>query len=64
MNRALTKIRESAGKAAKLRHLNFLITETFEIAERQCEEALKRGQKPFTMVIKDNYAWDCFYLIN
>jgi aspartyl-tRNA(Asn)/glutamyl-tRNA(Gln) amidotransferase subunit A len=38
------------------RKYNALITETFDLAEKQCAEHLKRNIKPFTLVVKDNFA--------
>lgn len=51
------RIRQSVEKAKKLRFLNFLITETSELAENQWKAALNAGKQPFIMVIKDNYAF-------
>uniref|UniRef100_A0A914M9B0 Amidase domain-containing protein n=2 Tax=Meloidogyne incognita TaxID=6306 RepID=A0A914M9B0_MELIC len=56
MNTALEQIKTSISKVKELRHLNFLITETFDLAEKQCEEAIKNGKQPFEFVVKDNYA--------
>nr|CAD2130482.1 unnamed protein product [Meloidogyne enterolobii] len=56
MNTALEQIKTSISKVKELRHLNFLITETFDLAEKQCEEAVKNGKQPFEFVVKDNYA--------
>lgn len=62
---ALDRVRSAVQKAERLRHLNFLITETFELAERHCVETIATNKhlKPmissnriFRMVIKDNYA--------
>jgi hypothetical protein len=44
-----------------LRYLNFLITETFELAESQWKAALNAGKQPFIMAIKDNYAFVFFF---
>ena len=57
MNTALEQIKTSISKVKELRHLNFLITETFDLAEKQCEEAIKNGKQPFEFVVKDNYAF-------
>uniref|UniRef100_A0A915NDM6 Amidase domain-containing protein n=1 Tax=Meloidogyne javanica TaxID=6303 RepID=A0A915NDM6_MELJA len=56
-NQALEQIKTSISKVKELRHLNFLITETFDLAEKQCEEAIKNGKQPFEFVVKDNYAF-------
>ncbi|CAK5085402.1 unnamed protein product [Meloidogyne enterolobii] len=63
MNTALEQIKTSISKVNELRHLNFLITETFDLAEKQCEEAVKNGKQPFEFVVKDNYAFVFFLII-
>ncbi|KAL3081990.1 hypothetical protein niasHT_032672 [Heterodera trifolii] len=50
------RVKHSVGCARRFRHLNFLISETFGLAEAQWETALKKHQRPFIMTIKDNYA--------
>uniref|UniRef100_A0A183BPE3 Amidase domain-containing protein n=1 Tax=Globodera pallida TaxID=36090 RepID=A0A183BPE3_GLOPA len=50
------RIKESAERARRCRHLNFLISETFDLAEKHCEAALGTAHTPFVMVVKDNFA--------
>lgn len=38
------------------RHLNPLITETFELAVSQWKRAEQIGNTPFTMIVKDCFA--------
>ncbi|KAF7639321.1 Amidase domain-containing protein [Meloidogyne graminicola] len=56
MNIALERIRASTTRAKELRHLNFIITETFDLAEKHCEEAVQNGKQPFEVIVKDNFA--------
>jgi hypothetical protein len=38
------------------RRFNALITDTFDLAQEQCAEHLKRGRNVFAMIVKDNFA--------
>ncbi|KAI6216063.1 hypothetical protein M3Y94_00459300 [Aphelenchoides besseyi] len=42
--------------AQKSRHLNALITETFDLAQRQCKNHIAEGRSTFNVVVKDNFA--------
>ncbi|CAJ0921977.1 unnamed protein product, partial [Mesorhabditis belari] len=52
----MERIESAITSAIRHRPLNALITETFDLARHQAKEAIKRGQKPFPLVVKDCYA--------
>uniref|UniRef100_A0A1I7YDR6 Glutamyl-tRNA(Gln) amidotransferase subunit A, mitochondrial n=1 Tax=Steinernema glaseri TaxID=37863 RepID=A0A1I7YDR6_9BILA len=49
-------VEEAIERAVKHRHLNCLITETFQLALDQASEAQKKGLKPFPVIVKDCFA--------
>uniref|UniRef100_A0A1I7SBV4 Glutamyl-tRNA(Gln) amidotransferase subunit A, mitochondrial n=1 Tax=Bursaphelenchus xylophilus TaxID=6326 RepID=A0A1I7SBV4_BURXY len=52
----VNSILKAIEKASKSREFNSLITETFDLAKKQAEEHVKNGKRPFSVVIKDNFA--------
>lgn len=55
-NRAILGLTQAINRAKEARHLNPLIIETFDLAQKQWKNAERIGKKPFTMVIKDCFA--------
>lgn len=53
---SLAPLRKAINQTKKARHLNPLITETFDLANEQWQKAEKMEKKPFTMIIKDCFA--------
>ncbi|CAJ0574034.1 unnamed protein product, partial [Mesorhabditis spiculigera] len=49
----MERIEAAIANAIKYRALNALITETFDLARKQAQNAISRGIKPFPVVIKD-----------
>uniref|UniRef100_A0A914BWF9 Glutamyl-tRNA(Gln) amidotransferase subunit A, mitochondrial n=1 Tax=Acrobeloides nanus TaxID=290746 RepID=A0A914BWF9_9BILA len=49
-------VRKAIKRAQSARIYNALITETFDLAEKQAENAVKNGLKPFNVVVKDCFA--------
>lgn len=53
----MENITNAIKNAAKNRIYNALVCETFELAEKQALEAVKKGLTPFPIVIKDCFAY-------
>ncbi|CAD5218279.1 unnamed protein product [Bursaphelenchus okinawaensis] len=51
-----SNIVKAVENATKNREFRALITETFDLAKSQADEHVKNGVKPFSVVIKDNFA--------
>jgi hypothetical protein len=56
MSQAQKKVAQAIKNIGRARHLNFLVTETLELANSGLNNALKKGQEPFSVVVKDNFA--------
>ncbi|KAI6233945.1 Glutamyl-tRNA(Gln) amidotransferase subunit A, mitochondrial [Aphelenchoides fujianensis] len=52
----MDRVARAIERARKARHLNALITETFDLAQRQHDQHLAACRTPFTVVVKDNFA--------
>lgn len=50
-------VHEAISRSKKFRSLNTLITETFDVASNQYENAIQKGLNPFTMIVKDCFAY-------
>lgn len=53
----LNCVHEAIIKSKKFRPLNALITETFDLATVQYKNAVNEGLDPFTMIVKDCFAY-------
>lgn len=60
----MDNVEQAIKQATKARPYNALITETFELARQQRDEQLKKKIKPFTLVVKDNFAYVDALLLN
>lgn len=59
---ALNNVYDAIDKSIRFRTLNALVTETFDIAINQYKNAVYKGLKPFTMVIKDCFAYVLYFI--
>lgn len=60
----MERIEKAIEYAIRFRKYNALITETFDLARSQANNALRRSMQPFPVVVKDCFTYVTDYFVH